>query len=316
MFPAKSQVVLGTASLGTIGERGDAYRLLDAFVACGGAIIDTAAVYSDWIEGEVGRSESVIGEWLRSRPALRDQVIIVTKGGHPLLASMTVSRLDRDAQRFDFEASLTRLGLDTLLLYFLHRDDETVPVEQILAPLADFVQQGKVQNVGLSNWQPHRIATAQASGLVPIASNQTFGNILVEKIGPLADPALSKLDEAGFDLANRSDQSLFLFCAQCEGFFGRRTTRPGEVRPHYVNEACDAAANEIVAVAQDLGLDPTALAVRFLLDFSPRFFPIVGPRHVHQIETTMRDVRSPIPPAALLKLMDVSGFSAWADPTR
>lgn len=311
MFPAKSQIVLGTASLGTTGQRGDAYRLLDAFVACGGTIIDTAAIYSDWVQGEVGRSESVIGEWLRSRPALRDQVMVVTKGGHPLLGSMTVSRLDREALRFDVEGSLMRLGLDTLPLYFLHRDDETVPVEEILAPLAAFVREGKVQNVGLSNWQPPRIAAALSSGLVPIASNQTFGNILVEKIDPMADPALSKLDGAGFDLANRSDQSLFLFCSQCEGFFGRRITRPGEVQPHYLTEACNTAANEIIAIAQDVGLSPTALAVRFLLDFSPRLFPIVGPRHVHQIETTMKEVRSPIPPAALGRLMEVSGFSAW-----
>ena len=67
VIPAKAEIVMGTGSFGVSGTRHDAYRLLDAYVDLGGGIIDTAAVYSDWVPGEARRSETIIGEWLRSR---------------------------------------------------------------------------------------------------------------------------------------------------------------------------------------------------------------------------------------------------------
>ena len=92
MIPPTGQLVLGTATLGGSGAREDAFRLLDAFVDLGGTIIDTAAVYNDWIPGEVRRAEGIIGEWLR-RGSQRN-LFICTKGGHPLLERMDQSRLD------------------------------------------------------------------------------------------------------------------------------------------------------------------------------------------------------------------------------
>src|SRR6478609_2856770 len=106
-FAASPRIGLGTSRLGADGPRDEAYALLDAFVALGGTLIDTAAVYSDWIPGERGRSETVIGEWLKRR-GNRDKVVISTKGAHPPLDAMTRGRLDNASLRHDIEQSLRR----------------------------------------------------------------------------------------------------------------------------------------------------------------------------------------------------------------
>lgn len=88
-------------------------------------------------------SESVIGRWLRSR-GCRDKVIISTKGGHPQLDDMSSSRLDPESLRCDLNRSLDCLGSDYADIYFLHRDDERIPVSEIMPILNEFVQSGKV----------------------------------------------------------------------------------------------------------------------------------------------------------------------------
>jgi len=95
LIPAKQELVLGTGSLGVSNTREEAYRLLDAYIDLGGGILDTAAVYSDWVPGEARRSETIIGEWLK-RSGKRP--MIVTKGGHPPVANVHSARLDRASQ--------------------------------------------------------------------------------------------------------------------------------------------------------------------------------------------------------------------------
>jgi aryl-alcohol dehydrogenase-like predicted oxidoreductase len=310
MVPAKSQAVLGTAPLGTIGERAEACRLLDAFIDHGGKIIDTAAIYSDWVPGETGRSEAIIGEWLRTRSDARS-ITVVTKGAHPLLSSMNVSRLDPASLRLDVEASLRRLGVDTLPLYFLHRDDEKLPVAAILEPLARMVEEGKIGQLGVSNWKAPRIEAAIAAGILPIASNQVFGNILCAKVGPLEDPTWVALDADALRIAEKADQSVFLFGSQAEGYFSRWIDRPEAVKPHYRTPAVTTAAKQIAEIAAARGVTPTQLALNFLLGFSPRIFPIVGLRTVEQVGATMGALSDPLDAETIAKLAKISGFDAF-----
>src|SRR6266496_1703777 len=95
------------------------FAVLDAFVDAGGTMIDTADVYSAWVPGHKGgESEALIGRWLKRNPAKRDQVVIATKVGFMGgLAPETIAPA--------CEASLGRLGVDTIDLYYQHKDDET-----------------------------------------------------------------------------------------------------------------------------------------------------------------------------------------------
>jgi aryl-alcohol dehydrogenase-like predicted oxidoreductase len=307
VFPAQSQIVLGTAQLGLSGGPADAFRLLDFFVDSGGRIIDTAAVYSDWVPGETGRSESIIGEWLTTQPAAHS-VTISTKGGHPLLSSMGKSRLDPASLRLDVEASLRRLGADILPLYFLHRDDEKLPVAAILEPLARLAKQGKIGGLGVSNWKPARIEEALAADVMPVAGNQVFGNILCAKLAPFADSTLVKVDAEAVRIAEKADQSLFLFSSQCEGYFAKRLSRSDEIKRHYLTSECATAGEQIAELASARRIDPTELALKFLLGFSPRIFPIVGSRTIEQLGATMRAAHDPLDRQTIEELEKISGF--------
>ena len=134
------------------------FELLDAFVDAGFNLIDTADVYSSWVEGHSGgESETVIGRWLASR-GRRDDVVIATKLGMPMGPDM-----EGLSRRYVFEAverSLTRLQTDYIDLYQAHRDDEATPLEETLGAFAELIEQGKVRAIGASNYKAERLAAA------------------------------------------------------------------------------------------------------------------------------------------------------------
>ena len=83
-----SPMGMGCVNAGIKWDGEDAYRIFDAFLDMGGNVYDTARVYSDWIPSEIGRSERVLGQWLR-QSGKRHDVILLTKGGHPDMTSAT-----------------------------------------------------------------------------------------------------------------------------------------------------------------------------------------------------------------------------------
>ena len=108
-----SSVCLGTAGVGVKNTEPEAMALLDAFVEQGGNFLDTARVYSNWVPGELNRSERIIGDWLTSRDN-RDQIVIATKGGHPDTETK-VPRLTHEELETDVNGSLEKLQTDTLM---------------------------------------------------------------------------------------------------------------------------------------------------------------------------------------------------------
>src|SRR5438034_10093009 len=100
-----SQVCLGSTDFGSLMPAPDAFALLDEFAALGGNFVDTAHVYADWLPGIRSSSEKTIGQWLKARNN-RNQIVVSTKGGHPDLATMHVSRLSRAEIEQDLAESL------------------------------------------------------------------------------------------------------------------------------------------------------------------------------------------------------------------
>ena len=309
MIPAESAIVMGTGNLGVPGEREDALRLLDAYADLGGRIIDTAAMYSDWVPGEPRRSETAIGRWLKTRRGERP--MLVTKGGHPPLEAMHVSRLDEAAIRTDAEGSLKALGVDRIDLYLLHRDDPRLPVAEIMGPLAKLVEEGKVGAVGGSNWAPERSAAAQAAGIVKLACNQPLGNILVNHIGPDTDPTIHKLDAAAWREAEAWDMSLMLFTSQAKGILSRpeRLEQPKHAASQ--TAACRLAVRELIGIAAELGGEPTSLGTAFLLQFSPRFFPVIERRSIEGLKISMAARELKLPAEAMERIARVAGFDTY-----
>lgn len=308
MFPSHGQIVLGSANFGVKGSEDDAHAMMDVFADLGGQFIDTAAVYSDWVPGETGRSERIIGDWLSARRA-SNRPAIATKGGHPPLDDPGQSRLDRASIVADVEASLKRLRVEAIDLYYLHRDDPAQPVEAILVTLRELRDKGQIVHVGLSNWTTARLKAARLSDIVPIASTQVRGNILSKLAAPPKDPTLVSLDEALLDEAQAAGVSVLLFSSQANGIM----SRPGSAVPAgsaYATPAAMAAADEIRAIAADMGVDPTSLSLRFLLSYSPLISPAIGPNTVEQLARSMAAGSLRIPADIQERLRRISGFAA------
>jgi aryl-alcohol dehydrogenase-like predicted oxidoreductase len=151
-------LVLGGNVFGWTADKSTSFKVLDAFVERGGSMIDTADVYSAWVDGhEGGESESVIGEWL-AQSGKRDQVLIATKVG--MLPGEGGKKLEPSRIAAACEASLKRLGTDRIDVYFAHQDDEDTPQEDVLAAFGKLIDAGKVRVIGASNFHAMRLKSA------------------------------------------------------------------------------------------------------------------------------------------------------------
>jgi aryl-alcohol dehydrogenase (NADP+) len=175
-----STLALGTMTFGTETDEVGAHAQLDRYLEVGGNLIDTADVYSR------GESEHIIGRWLAARAGARDQIVLATKarfatGGQP--NDIGLSRRHLGAA---LDASLRRLGVDTIDLYQLHSFDPLTPLDETLRFLDDAVQAGKIHYVGLSNftgWQLQRaVDLAEFRGWSRPVTLQPQYNLLVREI--------------------------------------------------------------------------------------------------------------------------------------
>jgi aryl-alcohol dehydrogenase-like predicted oxidoreductase len=170
--PVVSRLALGTMTFGVETSPEEAIVQLDRFVQSGGTLVDTADVYGS------GESERIVGRWLADRR--HDQVVVATKGRFaPPPGSPGASR--RALVR-SVDASLARLGVDAIDVYFVHGWDQHTPVEETLDTLAGLVRLGKLHHLGWSNvtaWQLQRmITTAQLAGHVAPVVVQPQYNLL------------------------------------------------------------------------------------------------------------------------------------------
>src|SRR5450759_66239 len=156
-------LAFGGNVFGWTANEATSFELLDAFVAAGGNLIDTADVYSRWAPGNTGgESETIIGNWLKrggSRSGdKREKVVIATKVGleiGPDRKGLSKAHILRSA-----EESLKRLQTDYIDLYQSHTEDNTTPLEETLEAYAQLIRQGKVRAIGASNYSAEQLRKA------------------------------------------------------------------------------------------------------------------------------------------------------------
>ena len=143
---------LGGNVFGWTADRGTSFAVLDAFVDGGGDFVDTADSYSAWVPGNSGgESETIIGEWLASRKP--EGVVVATKvSQHPDFSGLAGANVRAAA-----EASLRRLGVDAIDLYYAHFDDADTPLEETVEAFGRLVADGLVRNIAVSNYSADRI---------------------------------------------------------------------------------------------------------------------------------------------------------------
>jgi aryl-alcohol dehydrogenase-like predicted oxidoreductase len=178
---AVSTLALGTMTFGAEADEGASHAQLDAFFEAGGTLIDTANVYSH------GVSEEIIGRWLAKQSAeVRSQVVLATKGRFAMGDGPNDVGLSRRHLRDALDASLRRLGVESVDLYQVHAFDPHTPLDETLGFLDDAVRAGKISYVGLSNytgWQVQKVVDlAEFRGLARPVTLQPQYNLLVREI--------------------------------------------------------------------------------------------------------------------------------------
>ena len=137
-------LILGGNVFGWTADAATSFAVLDAFVAGGGRMIDTADVYSRWAPGNKGgESETIIGNWL-ARRGRTDDVLVATKVG--MQGGLSTANIEQCV-----DGSLKRLGVERVDLLYAHKDDPNTPLEETLGAFERLVRAGKVGPLGASN---------------------------------------------------------------------------------------------------------------------------------------------------------------------
>lgn len=298
-----SGICLGTALLGSAIGRSDSFALLDAFAEMGGNFLDSANVYAAWLPNGEGASERTIGEWIAAHGA-RDAVIIGTKGGHPPMASAP-QRGDCARETLDrhLDESLRRLGTDHIDLYWLHRDDPTRDVAEIVETLAAFHREGRISCFGASNWATPRIQEANTYA----AEHDLPGFVATQPGWSLADPlpdsfatsGLLFLDGRAWEWNAASGMSVVPYSSQARGFFGAQNTQwacGGFAGSAPVAAGYDSPKNRnrlllAMRMAEQKGCTPAQIALAYLRHQPFPVYPIVGTSNSDRLQEAWESLR-------------------------
>ncbi len=148
-------LIFGGNVFGWTANEETSFRLLDDFFDKGFNTIDTANSYSSWVPGNKGgESETIIGKWLK-QTGKRDQAVIITKVGWDITPER--KGLDKKSIIEEVEGSLKRLQTDYIDIYLAHKDDPKMPVEETLEAFDKLIKQGKVRQIGASNFYKDRL---------------------------------------------------------------------------------------------------------------------------------------------------------------
>lgn len=286
-----SVICLGTAMLGTTVNEQDSFRLLDAYVDLGGNFLDTALTYADWIGTAKAVSEKTIGKW-RKQSKQRDHIIVGTKGACP--STERFLRLSRKDILSDLHNSLKNLQTECIDLYWLHRDDLSRPVEEIIDLLNEQVQAGKIRYFGCSNWTLSRIKEAQkyaeAIGKQGFCANQMMWSLAQPNFAYLEDPTIVQMDDEMMNYHAQNGMAAIPFASQAGGFFSGRYRRGEEVPLEkdffsklYYNANNFSKLERVTEVARQQNKSPIVIALAFLLSHPFAVFPIIGSHSISQL---------------------------------
>jgi aryl-alcohol dehydrogenase-like predicted oxidoreductase len=292
---AVSSLALGSMTFGTETDEDGAHAQLDRFVEAGGTLVDTADVYTH------GVSEQIIGRWFASRPAdVTEPVVLATKGrfatgDDPNGAGLSARHLTRA-----LDASLGRLGLDSVDLYQVHAYDPLTPLEETLRTLDRFVRAGKIRYYGLSNftgWQLTKVVwLARAMNVAEPVTLQPQYSLLAREIEWEIVPAVL---DAGMGLLPWSP----LGGGWLSGKYQRDQRPTGHTRlgddPNRGMEAYDRRGTErtwnvidaVQKVAEDRGVSMAEVALAWVTDRPAVTSTILGARTLDQLETNLRSAQ-------------------------
>ncbi|WP_273452341.1 aldo/keto reductase [Nevskia ramosa] len=249
--------------------------VLNHAVDIGINFLDTADMYG------VGRNEELIAQLLKTR---RDEVVLATKFGNVRAADGSFIRVDGSPEyvRAACDASLKRLGVDHIDLYYQHRVDRTVPIEETVGAMQRLVDAGKVRYLGLS--EASAITIRRAAYVAPIAAVQSEYSLWTRD---MEDEVLPTCRELGIGFVPYSPLG--------RGFLTGAIRKPGDLsagdwrhhNPRFQSDSLDqnlALVDAVTALADQHGCTPGQLALAWLLHQAPDIVPIPGTRRIERLD--------------------------------
>lgn len=284
-----SVIGLGSGEFGGKTAESQAREFMDAYAAIGGNLIDTARVYGDFVTPRNGESEKVIGRWLTDRRCRKD-FFLSTKGGHPPLQDMRRSRLSRDEIRGDIAESLNDLQTDHVDIFWLHRDDESRPVGEIMETLQSLIEDGSARMTGVSNWRPERIEEANryavSHGMTPLKANQLQFSLARQV--HCYDPTLVAMDTKAWRMHRQTGMVCCCFSSQAGGFFTKLDASGWDklkenLKNDYGCEENLRIMEKLRVLRGETGLSVGALALAYLTCQPFPTFALVGASRMEHI---------------------------------
>ena len=287
------QQFLGTVHFGTKVPKELAWKLLDRFYEAGGKGIDTAHVYGDWIAGERARSEKVVGAWVNERK-LREDVVLSSKGAHFFLDSPGIGRVTPQDIRTDLEQSLAALGTDWIDLYFLHRDDENVPVSDLLETLQQACEEGKIRHYGCSNWTLARMEEAERyadeHALMGFKCNQSMFSLATVNETALTDKTMVVMDDDMVAYHRQTGMTVMAYAAIAKGYFSKllgNTYMDDSIKALYGNATNDGIVVAMQTIIEECGCSPLAIELAYVRQQKFPSVPIVSFSDTFQLDAAL-----------------------------
>jgi aryl-alcohol dehydrogenase-like predicted oxidoreductase len=302
---------LGTLRFGTLNTYAESARLMDAYVEAGGRFFDSANSYNQWSKGGKGNeSEIAIGRWLRER-GNRDELFIATKVGFGygevpdgLAASTIIS---------ECEASLRRLGIDYIDLYYIHKDDPNTPLEETMGAMNQLVHDGKVRFIGASNYRAWRLADADAvcdkHGWAQLTCvEQRFTYLRPNQGADLGPQRI--LDKDMMSYCDARGRTMLAYTTLLRGAYVR-DDRPLSLA--YAGPDADARLKVLHEVAQETGATVNQIVLAWMMHRHPPIIPVISasdPDHLRENMAAADVVLS----AGQMHRLDHAGYCPHEEP--
>lgn len=281
----------------------DGLALLRTALDSGVTHLDTATLYGG------GRNEELVGRALRGR---RDEVVLASKGGMAMVDGVKVIDGRPETLRAQVDASLTRLGVDHIDLYYLHRWDRTVPIGESVASLAALVDAGKIGAIGLSEVSVARLREARQ--VAPIAAVQNEYSLWSR------NPELGMLEET-----RSSGIALVAFSPLARGFLSDSIADPTalaekDIRrsmPRFSSENWPANQALLPAwrgLAAEAGATPAQLALAWVLSRGEHVVPIPGTTSADHLRDDVAALELSVDTALLERAGELISTSTVAGP--
>lgn len=305
-----SELCLGTMQFGWTADEPTSFALMDRFVEAGGNFIDTADIYSGWTpESYSGKTEEIIGRWMKAR-GNRADLVIATKVRGRMWDGPNGEGLSRAHIICACDDSLRRLQTDFIDLYQCHWADIATPIDETMRALEDLVRAGKVRYLGASNYPAWRLMEAlwasDRRGLSTFVSYQPEWSLIERKL----------FEYEALPLCRHHGIGVIPYSPLAGGFLTgkyRQESTPASVRAEgvlrkYGHEAGWNTLDLVEKVARDNGRSMSQTALAWLLSHRECTSPIIGANTLAQLDESLGAVGYRLAPEEVTALSEATAF--------